>query len=132
MFKATVIGNLGRDPDVRPLQSGKKVASFSVASTEKTGNGQETIWINCEAWEKTAEVAEKYLRKGSQVYIEGRMKLEKWTDKEGRERETYKLVIADMRLIGGKPDNATEQKTAQTATTVGKPDLTDSDDDLPF
>ena len=77
------IGRLGRDPETRYTQSGKAVASFSLACSEKRGGEESTEWINVVAWEKLAEICGQYLTKGSLVFISGRMQTRKWQDKEG-------------------------------------------------
>lgn len=105
MLKALLIGNVGKNPDIKQTSTSKKIASFSVASTYGTGNDAVTTWVTCEAWEKTAEIVEKYVGKGSQVYVEGRIKLETWTDKEGKERASLKMVVAELKLLGSRTSN---------------------------
>jgi single-strand DNA-binding protein len=105
--KATLIGNLGKDPEVRAIPSGAKVANFSIATTESyTGkDGQKvdkTEWHNIVMWRGLAEVAEKYLKKGSQVYIEGRLQTRSWDDQNGQKRYTTE-IIADNMVMLGKP-----------------------------
>ncbi|MFM2019038.1 MAG: hypothetical protein RL007_2694, partial [Bacteroidota bacterium] len=94
--KVILIGNLGKDPEVRYLEGGIAVANFPVATTEtfrdKMGNKQEqTEWHQIVLWRKLAEVAEKYLRKGQQVYIEGKIRSRNWEDKEGNKRYTTEI-----------------------------------------
>jgi single-strand DNA-binding protein len=103
--KATLIGNLGKDPEVRAIPSGAKVANFSIATTESyTGkDGQKvdkTEWHNIVMWRGLAEVAEKYLRKGSQVYIEGRLQTRSWDDQNGQKRYTTEIVADNMVMLG--------------------------------
>ncbi len=102
--KVILVGNLGRDPEVRTMQSGDKVANFSVATSERwkdrnTGDMQErTEWHRIVIFGRTAEVAERYLRKGSKVYIEGQLQTRKWEDKQtGQERYTTEIVIRPYR-----------------------------------
>ncbi|MEO6096121.1 MAG: single-stranded DNA-binding protein [Fibrobacteria bacterium] len=103
--KATLIGNLGKDPEVRAIPSGAKVANFSIATTEsytgKDGNKvDKTEWHNIVMWRGLAEVAEKYLRKGSQVYIEGRLQTRSWDDQNGQKRYTTEIVADNMVMLG--------------------------------
>ncbi|MDB5049036.1 MAG: single-strand binding protein [Fibrobacteres bacterium] len=107
--KATLIGNLGKDPEVRAIPSGAKVANFSIATTESytDKNGQKvdkTEWHNIVMWRGLAEVAEKYLRKGSQVYIEGRLQTRSWDDQNGQKRYTTEIVADNMVMLG-RPGN---------------------------
>jgi single-strand DNA-binding protein len=104
--KATLIGNLGKDPDVRSIASGAKVANFSIATTEsytdKNTNQKvdKTEWHNIVMWRGLAEVAEKYLRKGSQVYIEGKLQTRSWDDQNGQKRYTTEIVADNMVMLG--------------------------------
>ncbi len=103
--KATLIGNLGKDPEVRATPSGAKVANFSIATTESyTGkDGQKvdkTEWHNIVMWRGLAEVAEKYLKKGAQVYVEGRLQTRSWDDKEGQKRYTTEIIADNMVMLG--------------------------------
>ena len=103
--KATLIGNLGKDPEVRSIPSGAKVANFSIATSESytDKNGQKvdkTEWHNIVMWRGLAEVAEKYLRKGSQVYVEGRLQTRSWDDQNGQKRYTTEIVADNMVMLG--------------------------------
>ncbi len=93
------IGRLGRDPETRYTQSGKAVASFSLACSEKRGGEESTEWVNVVAWEKLAEIAGQYLTKGSLVFISGRMQTRKWQDKEGGTRYTTEIVAREMKML---------------------------------
>ena len=101
--KAIIIGHLGKDPDLRYTTSGKAVCNFSVATSEVHGKGQErketTEWHNVVAWEKTAENCGQYLKKGSKVYVEGKIATRKWQDKENRERSTTEIVARDVMFL---------------------------------
>ncbi|HLP42335.1 MAG TPA: single-stranded DNA-binding protein [Fibrobacteria bacterium] len=108
--KATLIGNLGKDPEVRAIPSGAKVANFSIATTESytDKNGQKvdkTEWHNIVMWRGLAEVAEKYLRKGSQVYVEGRLQTRSWDDQNGQKRYTTEIVADNMVMLGRPSGN---------------------------
>jgi len=104
--KVMLIGNLGKAPAVRRTQSGLTVVNFSLATTENRGGGQQgqrteqTEWHNIVAFGKLAEICEKYLEKGKQVYIEGRLQTRKWKDKEGRDRYTTEIVANNMVMLG--------------------------------
>ena len=134
--KAMIIGHLGRDPEMRHTQSGTAVANFSVATserfTDKSGEKQErTEWHNIVAWGKLAEICERYLVKGKQVYLEGRLQTRKWEDKNGNDRYTTEIVANQMQMLGSggqKEQNAGDQNNAPTQSNVGSDDV----DDLPF
>ena len=103
--KMTIIGNLGADPEVRYLDGGTVVATFNVATTEKYTNRsgekvEQTEWFRVELWNDQAKVAEKYLKKGNSVYVEGRLRTELWTDKEGKERTSLRVRANTMQLLG--------------------------------
>ncbi len=104
--KVQLIGNLGKDPEVRAIPSGAKVANFSIATTESyndknTGQKVEkTEWHNIVMWRGLAEVAEKYLKKGSQVYVEGRLQTRSWDDQNGQKRYMTEIVADNMVMLG--------------------------------
>lgn len=105
--KVQLIGNLGQNPEVKELSGGKKVAKFSLATNETYRNkaGEkvtDTQWHNLVAWGKTAEIIQKYLKKGSEVAIEGKLLSRSWTDKEGNKRYTTEVQVSDLLMLGGK------------------------------
>jgi len=105
--KVMLIGNLGRDPELRSTPSGTQVANFSLATTEnftdRGGNRQErTEWHRVVLWGKLAEIAGQYLSKGRQVYIEGRLQTREWEDKQGQKRQTTEVVGTTMVMLGGR------------------------------
>lgn len=105
--KVMLIGNLGKDPEVRYTPSGTAVASFSIATTEKFKNKQgefeeKTEWHNVVLWGRQAEIAGEYLAKGRTVFIEGRLQTRKWQDKEGRDRWSTEVVGERMQMLGSK------------------------------
>jgi len=115
--KVILIGNVGADPDVRMLESGAKTATIRLATTErftsKTGEAMtHTEWHNVVLWRGLADVADKYVRKGSQIFIEGRIRTREWTDKEGNKRQATDILADTMKLLGGKRD---AQATVPTA-----------------
>lgn len=153
--KVILIGNLGRDPEVRYMPSGDAVANITIATTEtwkdKAGEKQEqTEWHRVAMFGKTAEIAGEYLKKGSQVYIEGRLETRKWTDKEGQERFTTEIKADRMQMLGSRsggsermsaPDDESSSapsKPSPSAAQAKKPaagkagSFDDIEDDIPF
>lgn len=109
--KVILIGHLGKDPEVRYLENNKVVANFTLATSEtftnKSGEKQtETEWHQIELWDTLAKVAEKYLKKGAQVFIEGKIKTERWTDKDGNEKSGKKIRGISLTLLGNKTSAA--------------------------
>ena len=100
--KVLIIGRLGADPEERATQSGLSVSNFSVATTYKTKQGDETEWFKVTFFDRLAEVCNQYLKKGSLVYIEGRIKTEKYTDRDGIERYLTKVIGERMQMLGGR------------------------------
>ena len=106
--KVILVGNLGKDPETRYMPSGKAVTNFSIATSEswkdkQTGEQKEqTEWHNIVMYDRLAEIAAEYLRKGSQVYVEGRLRTRKWQDKEGRDRYTTEIIANEMQMLGGR------------------------------
>lgn len=108
--KVLLIGNAGRDPEVRHLESGTAVASFTLATTErfrdKSGMLQDqTEWHNIVCWRNLAELAEKYITKGTQLFIEGKIRTRSWNDQSGQKRYTTEIVADNIRLLGKKNDS---------------------------
>ncbi len=107
--RVILIGNLGKDPEVRSLEGGVKVANFSLATTEtyKGKNGEkvdQTEWHNIVLWRGLAEIAETYLKKGNSIFIEGKIRTRDWTDKDGNKRYTTEIVADNMVMLGGRRD----------------------------
>ena len=106
--KVILIGNLGADPETRAMPSGASVANLRIATTENwkdrtSGENQErTEWHRVALFGKLAEIASEYLRKGSQVYIEGKIRTRKWQDKEGKDRYTTEVIADQMQMLGGR------------------------------
>ena len=129
--KGILLGNLGKDPEVRYLDNGVAVANFSLATTENYKNKEgervsQTEWHNIVLWRGLAEVAEKYLKKGASVYIEGKIKTRKWEDKEGNTRYNTEILADNMTMLGGK------QSQENVASTPADDSSADKADDLPF
>ncbi|MFN0138543.1 MAG: single-stranded DNA-binding protein [Pyrinomonadaceae bacterium] len=109
--KIIIVGNLGRDPELRYTPQGAAVCSFSMATNEKrrdkSGEMQDTTtWFKVTLWRERAETAAKYLTKGSPVYIEGRLRIEEWTDRDNNNRYTLDVQATDMQFIGSRADGA--------------------------
>jgi len=109
--KVILVGNLGKDPEVRHLEGGSVVANFSLATSDSytdRNTGQrvtQTEWHNVVLWRGLAQIAEKYLRKGRQVYIEGKLRTRQWTDRDGNTRYTTEIVGEEMTLLGSRQEN---------------------------
>ena len=141
--KVMLIGRLGKDPEIRYTPDGAPVANFSLATsdfwTDKGGTRQErTEWHNIVAWNKLAELAKRYLTKGRQVYVEGRLRTREWDDRDGNKRRTTEIVINQMVLLGSRGEGGSETYAAPAA---GRPvsdseapaaDVEITDDDIPF
>jgi single-strand DNA-binding protein len=130
--KAILVGTLGKDPEQRYMPNGNAVCNISVATSEQwkdkqTGEKQErTEWHRVSMFGKLAEIAGEYLRKGSQVYLEGKIQTRKWQDKEGKDRYSTEIVADQMQMLGGKRDSsapAAGETLSQAAP---------FDDDIPF
>lgn len=141
--KVIIVGNLGKDPEVRYLEGGTAVANFSVATsenyTDRSSGEKKTIteWHNVVLWRGLAEVAEKYLKKGNQVYIEGKLRTRKWQDKDGHDRYTTEIVGDNMQMLGRKEDNsssgsANQSKTSGSSSSAQIDNEPSETDDLPF
>ncbi len=139
--KVILLGNLGMDPEVMTLESGVKMARLRIATNEyykgQDGeNMEKTEWHTVVLWRNRAELAEKYLNKGRQVYIEGRLRTRQWQDKDGNQRYTTEIVGDVINFIGGRPgqDQPGKQATQQTPQSAPPvPDAPpDESDDLPF
>ena len=148
--KVILIGNLGRDPEVRYMPEGGAVTNISIATTDtwkdkSSGEKQErTEWHRVAFFGRLAEIAGEYLKKGSQVYVEGSLRTRKWQDKEGQERYTTEIVASEMRMLGRREGGASEPMAREPATATasagGKPEpkkgggggFDKMDDDIPF
>ena len=143
--KVILIGNLGRDPEVRYMPNGEAVCNFSIATSEtwndrQSGQRQErTEWHNITMYRRLAEIAGQYLKKGSQVYIEGRIQSRKYTGKDGIERTAYEIIGSEMKMLGGGNDGGQQNAqhtppappSRQAPAAPAQP-VDDIDDDLPF
>lgn len=141
--KVILVGNLGKDPEVRHLDNGRAVANFSLATSETYKNkaGERvtnTEWHNVVLWTPLAEIAERFLKKGSQVYIEGKLTTRSWDDQEGNKRYTTEVVGREMTLLGSRDaseGNSGAMAPSTSATPAESPVSNipeDDSDDLPF
>jgi len=134
--KVILVGNLGKDPEVRYLDSGVAVANFSLATTENYKNKQgekvsQTEWHNIVLWRGLAEIAEKWLKKGSSVYIEGKIRTNKWEDKEGNTRYNTEILADNMTMLGNRINaDVSDKNDIKTASEIKS--VNDENDDLPF
>ena len=135
--KVILIGNLGRDPELRYTQSGQAVANFSLATTDRFSNREgdrqeRTEWHRVTVWGKTAENCAQYLNKGRSVYVEGRLQTREWEDKEGQKRRTTEVIAQTVQFLGGRGQGAGGPASAGES---GRGDLREEPpqgDDIPF
>jgi single-strand DNA-binding protein len=155
--RATLIGNVGQDPEVRSTANGGRVATFSVATSniwnDQSGTRQEkTEWHRCVAWNQgrqtLADVVERYVKKGEKVFVEGEINYRQWQDKDGQTRYTTEIKVRELILLGGRAGSGEEEAPRRSAPKGGAPTkaaggasddfadfpgaLQDEDDDLPF
>lgn len=146
--KIIVVGNLGRDPELRYTPQGNAVCDFSMATNEKkrdkAGEMQEVVtWFRVTLWGKQAENASKYLTKGSPVYVEGRLRVEEWTDRDGNSRHSLEVNATDMQFIssGGRADSMSSSSSSENDFSgennfsdagAAKQSAPPNDDDIPF
>lgn len=153
--KVILVGNLGADPEVKYLEGDNVVANISLATTEaykdRSGNRvEQTEWHDLELWGQQAKIAEQYLKKGSQIYVEGKIKSDKWTDEQGQNRKKVRIRVLSFTMLGGKPEGSgstmgnqapvaqnaqNTQPRATSQTPASSPPMMEADgadDDLPF
>ncbi len=142
--KVIIVGNLGQDPETRYMPSGSAVTNFTVATNEswkdkQTGEQKDrTEWHRVAMFGRLAEVAAEYLRKGSQVYIEGKLRTRKWQDRDGKDRYTTEIIADEMQMLGGRggggsaPMGSDSVPASAPAGAPPAPPADDFDDDIPF
>ena len=136
--KVILIGNLGRDPETRYMPNGEAVTNATIATTEtwkdkSSGERQEkTEWHRLTFYRRLAEVAGEYLKKGSQIYVEGKLTTRKWQDKDGQDRYTTEIIAEEMKMLGGKRDGDREERPRQDRPTQSRRPPAADDDDIPF
>ena len=135
--KVILVGNLGRDPEMRHTQTGRPVANFTLATNErwrdKDGQQQErTEWHKIVVWDRLAEICTEYLTKGKQIYIEGRLQTREWEDREGNKRYTTEIVANQMQMLGRRDESAPSGPSEPSSEPDGPPPGPSGDDDIPF
>ncbi len=148
--KVILVGRLGKDPETRYMTNGEAVTNVSLATSEnwkdKSGEKQErTEWHNLVFYRRLAEIAGEYLRKGAQVYIEGKLQTRKWQDKEGKDRYTTEIIVNEMQMLGGKASGGGSFEVVENQSSApargapaarqaapAKSSFDDFDDDIPF
>jgi single-strand DNA-binding protein len=140
--KVILIGNLGKDPEVRYMANGGAVCNVTLATTEswkdkQTGEQKDrTEWHNIVFYRRLAEIAGEYLRKGSQVYVEGKLQTRKWQDKNGNDRYTTEIIANEMQMLGGRGGGGSAEFSGSSASQAAAPApataTDDFDDDIPF
>ena len=147
--KVILLGNVGKDPEIRATAGGMQVASFTLATADRAKDAQgnwtdKTEWHNLVAFQRTAEIVRDYVKKGSQLYIEGKIQTRSWDDKEsGQKKYRTEILVNDLQLLGGRPGGSegstggySKSNTASYASTpASHPDYADTgitDDDIPF
>lgn len=128
MNKAILIGNVGKEPEIRKTQSGISVANFSLATSKKIKGEDKTEWHRIVAWDKLAEIVEKYVHKGDKLMIEGEIETREY-EKDGRKVYTTEIRAWNMEMLGGKPEG---NRSTGTNQKVDISNLDDIDDSLPF
>ncbi len=144
--KVILVGRLGKDPETRYMTNGEAVTNVSLATSEnwkdKNGEKQErTEWHNLVFYRRLAEIAGEYLKKGSQIYVEGKLQTRKWQDKEGKDRYTTEIIVNEMQMLGSKSGSSSFEVAEKPETTsasrpapaaAGKGGFDNFDDDIPF
>jgi single-strand DNA-binding protein len=140
--KVILVGNLGKDPEIRYMPNGNAVANLTLATTEswkdkQTGDQQEkTEWHRIVMFRRLAEIAGEYLKKGSQIYIEGKLQTRKWQDNSGNDRYTTEIVANEMQMLGGRGGGSTgfadNAAPVPASASVSESAPADFDDDIPF
>ena len=133
--KVLIIGNLGADPEIKYTQAGSPVANLSVATSERwkdknTGEQKEQVeWHRVVIFGRLAEIAEQYLKKGSKIFVEGKLQTRDWEDSEGKRRYTTEVVAREMTMLDSKGDS---MESSSSASSSSKPDNDKTEEDIPF
>jgi single-strand DNA-binding protein len=135
--KIVIVGYLGRDPEIRYTPQGTAVCNFTIATTEKrkdrAGEAQDvTTWFKVAAWGRQAEIANQYLSKGKQVYVEGRLRQEEYTDRDGARRQSLEVTATDIHFLGAKSDVPGAPPPTSVPSDIEVGPGSRSDDDIPF
>lgn len=138
--KVILIGNLGSDPEVRYIEQDRVVANVSLATSESYTDNQgnkvtQTEWHRLEFWDQLAKIAEKYLKKGKQIYVEGKIKTDQWTDKDGNSKSTVRIRVNQLQMLGNRENDASTESSSNLKP-ESKPEAPTTpelnDDGLPF
>ena len=133
--KVLIIGNLGADPEIKYTQAGSPVANLSVATSERwkdknTGEQKEQVeWHRVVIFGRLAEIAEQYLKKGSKIFVEGKLQTRDWEDSEGKKRYTTEVIAREMTMLDSKGDS---MESSSSASSSSKPDNNKFEEDIPF
>lgn len=136
--KVILVGNVGVDPEVRTIESGAKVARIRLATTERIFNRQSnetrehTEWHTVIVWRGLADVADKYIRKGSQIYVEGNLRTRDWMDKESVKHTTTEIVANELKLLGARRTESVAATAPQAVASVAVESPTEDPDNIPF
>jgi len=135
--KVILVGSVGKDPEVKMTPTGQKVASFSIATTERyndqQGNKQEkTEWHNIVAWRRLAEIIEQYVKKGSSLYIEGKLTTRSWDDPQGQKKYRSEIIANSIQMLGGKPQGQSALSNDGMNQDQGYGAIPENMDSLPF
>lgn len=134
--KIILIGHLGRDPELRYTPSGKAVCDFSLATTEKANGQERTTWFKVTVWGQRAELLGQYVSKGSQVYVEGRLGLDEYTDREGGKRVSLTVNANEIQFLERRPERSESQLAREAQAPLpshqAQEHLPLNDDDIPF
>jgi len=135
--KIIIVGHLGKDPEIRYMTDGTAVCNFSVATTEKrkdrSGEMQEnTLWFRVNVWGKQADAVNQYLSKGRQVYVEGRLSQQEYTDKDGNRRTSLEVRATDVQFLGSRGDEGGSIPAASARPTTTNSPGGDESEDIPF
>jgi single-strand DNA-binding protein len=136
MNTCTLIGRVGKDPEVKTFEGGNKVAEFTLATSRKYKNKageltEETQWHNLKAWGKTADIVEKYVKKGDKLAIIGEIKYRSWDDKDGNKKYATEISVNQLEMLGEKP-KGDSKKAESKPSQESEPDFNKEEDDLPF
>ena len=126
------IGRLGRDPETRYMANGDPVCNFSIAVGWKSKDKEGTEWVRISAFGKLAEICGQYLKKGSKVYVQGRMQTRKWADKDGVEKYTTEVMADRMQMLGPKPDASRGEEHHNGTAVEERPTVENLESDIPF
>lgn len=130
--KVQLIGNVGRDPEIRVTQAGMQIANLTLATSEKRKGEEVTEWHRLIAFDKTAGVVDEYVRKGTKLYVEGRIQTRKWTDKDDVERYTTEILVDRLLMLGGKPEGSSDKPAKAAKQAAPAEGDAPFDDEIPF